>query len=344
MSRKASRWSGRGQGGQALVLIALMAPVLIGFLGLALDYGRLASERRRLQAAADAASLAGVADLPSASTALAQADATVYLGYNSVTVGQNGAGTPTITFSSTNTSNDTITVKVSRTLNLSFLPVLGLATRSVSASATATALQGTLGSCDTSLSGCGPWSVYFEDNNGCTPLQLGDIALFHLNGWADVSGANTCGSNFTAANYKGFNRLDNPVVHLGINTGKGGNACGLEPVGILTTAFANQTLIWLPLLGTGSGGQGADLQLNVIGWIALSLNFNYPSTDTHYPSVAYPHPGGASQSSDYSCSGNTPFFGQIVARTSSLPPGGTIGGPCNGSTLNTCIIKQTLTQ
>jgi Flp pilus assembly protein TadG len=46
------------QSGQAIVLIALMLVVLIGFVGLALDGGRAYVDRRELQAAADAAALA----------------------------------------------------------------------------------------------------------------------------------------------------------------------------------------------------------------------------------------------------------------------------------------------
>lgn len=46
------------QRGQAIVLVALMLAVLLGFLGLAIDSGRLYVERRQLQTAADSAALA----------------------------------------------------------------------------------------------------------------------------------------------------------------------------------------------------------------------------------------------------------------------------------------------
>ena len=48
----------RGQRGQAIVLVALMLAVLLGFLGLSIDSGRLYVERRQLQTAADSAALA----------------------------------------------------------------------------------------------------------------------------------------------------------------------------------------------------------------------------------------------------------------------------------------------
>src|SRR5947199_6295238 len=51
---------GRGapQGGQAIVLIALLILVLFGMLGLAIDSGRAYVDRRDQQAAVDAAALA----------------------------------------------------------------------------------------------------------------------------------------------------------------------------------------------------------------------------------------------------------------------------------------------
>ncbi len=44
-----------GQRGQSMVLFALALPVLLGFVGLALDVGLLYVERENLQGAADSA-------------------------------------------------------------------------------------------------------------------------------------------------------------------------------------------------------------------------------------------------------------------------------------------------
>lgn len=57
------------ESGQALVLVALMMVVLMGFAALAIDVGRLYSERTSLQVAADAAALAGAMELPNKNTA-----------------------------------------------------------------------------------------------------------------------------------------------------------------------------------------------------------------------------------------------------------------------------------
>jgi Flp pilus assembly protein TadG len=48
-----------GERGQILVLVALMMPVLLGFLGLVIDVGNAYAQRRFMQNAADAAALAG---------------------------------------------------------------------------------------------------------------------------------------------------------------------------------------------------------------------------------------------------------------------------------------------
>src|SRR2546423_10776364 len=50
------------QRGQAIVLVALLLVVLFGFVGLAIDGGRGYLDRRQMQAAVDAASLAASYD------------------------------------------------------------------------------------------------------------------------------------------------------------------------------------------------------------------------------------------------------------------------------------------
>src|SRR5438477_7398089 len=52
----------RRQGGQAIVLVALVITVLFGFLGLAIDGGRGYLDRRHVQASVDAAALAAAFD------------------------------------------------------------------------------------------------------------------------------------------------------------------------------------------------------------------------------------------------------------------------------------------
>src|SRR5690348_11783723 len=108
--------------GQSLALVALMMPVLIGGLGMGIDYGRLVVEQRKLQNAADAAALAAAANLPGCGSQWTQAttDATSYLTKNGYTSGNNGAQSPTFNSSQTQLACDTITVSVGRTVAFDF--------------------------------------------------------------------------------------------------------------------------------------------------------------------------------------------------------------------------------
>ena len=49
----------RAEAGQVLIIVAVMLPVLIGFMGLVIDLGSLYHHKRRMQTAADAGALAG---------------------------------------------------------------------------------------------------------------------------------------------------------------------------------------------------------------------------------------------------------------------------------------------
>src|SRR4051812_21917434 len=54
----------RRGGGQALVLVALLMPLLFGIVALVIDGSTLLVQRRMIQNAADAAALAGARELP----------------------------------------------------------------------------------------------------------------------------------------------------------------------------------------------------------------------------------------------------------------------------------------
>src|SRR5262249_4572300 len=54
-------------------MAVLLLPLLLGMVGLVLDIGHAFSGQRKLQATADAAALAGAADLPNAGTAVSTA-------------------------------------------------------------------------------------------------------------------------------------------------------------------------------------------------------------------------------------------------------------------------------
>jgi Putative Flp pilus-assembly TadE/G-like len=60
---------GRTQAGQALILFALVLPLVIGMLGLAIEGGRVWVEYRKMQSAADLAALIAAQDLPCGTSA-----------------------------------------------------------------------------------------------------------------------------------------------------------------------------------------------------------------------------------------------------------------------------------
>ena len=74
----------KDESGQALVIVAASLVVLLGITAFSVDLGMEFNAKAELQAAADAAALAGAQDLPNASVAIASAKS--YAGFNEVQV------------------------------------------------------------------------------------------------------------------------------------------------------------------------------------------------------------------------------------------------------------------
>lgn len=120
------------QRGQALVFIVVAMTVLLGMAALVLDVGSWFRADRHLQAAADAAALAGAQALPE-DTGAASALAGAY-------VEKNGGPPPdSMTFSGKLVANDTVTVTLSRSAPGFFSTVLGIDSVQVGAKASARA-------------------------------------------------------------------------------------------------------------------------------------------------------------------------------------------------------------
>jgi Flp pilus assembly protein TadG len=135
----------RRQAGQALPLIGLLLVLLIGFAGLVVDGGQLAMQYRASQNAADAASLAAATMVMNGSTeAQATARANVVAQYNQIPVadlsvayyGSNGIATTVAALVTQ------VTATVSHQFPTLFLPIIGIDSATVSASATASVTQG----------------------------------------------------------------------------------------------------------------------------------------------------------------------------------------------------------
>jgi Flp pilus assembly protein TadG len=188
----------RLQSGQAIVLIAFIMVVLLGFLGLAIDGGRAYLDRRQLQAAADAAVLAAAHNyMNNTSYDLAERAATAAYATNEhlyMSPGCTGYGTASASCSFADPSGQVLALTVvnrsiagvyftataSHVIPVTIMQVVGIGpTIPVSATATAVARQkGTGGAAIQTLSpactgGVGTISLAFTGTS--TTKVIGDI-------------------------------------------------------------------------------------------------------------------------------------------------------------------------
>jgi Flp pilus assembly protein TadG len=139
-----SRRSRRLQGGQALIFVALMLPVLFGMVGIGFDIGYLELMKRMAQTAADAGALAGAINVYYGSSTLS-ANARAGTAANGFTNGSNGV---TVTVnnppkSGNNVGNDNaVEVIVTQTTPTFFLKMLADNSANVSARAVASSISG----------------------------------------------------------------------------------------------------------------------------------------------------------------------------------------------------------
>jgi len=138
----------RGESGQTLIMVAVMLPVLVGFVGLAIDVGYAFDYRKQMQTAADSAALAGAfavkANSSISSTALVnvvQFDAgqNGFVHGGSITVsacrpGVDAGCTTTYAYAA---GDDAVKVTISQPKPTFFMRVLSLTSMTIGASAVA---------------------------------------------------------------------------------------------------------------------------------------------------------------------------------------------------------------
>lgn len=130
--RQNIRKQNQGERGQFLIIFALGLVVVLGFTALAIDAGLLYEDRRHLQNTADAAALAGAAELPGDPTA-AKARAEDWVLKHGLTTGD----IKTIEVRSGLAANDTVYVEVEQEFGWLFARVLGMTTSQVGGKAAA---------------------------------------------------------------------------------------------------------------------------------------------------------------------------------------------------------------
>ena len=268
----------RREDGMVSVLVALCLTALLGFVALAVDAGTLYVNRTQLQKAVDAAALAGAYDIGvnGSNTADAQGYAV-----------RNGAATPELIANRAATvfaSGDAWTVSAQRSVPLVFAPLLGISTTNVSTNATA--INSPAKSFDSSY--LMPWAVWGGNNlGGSDPLGLnpGDLAVFRVNDYGtnpqvvkpnpcDDKRGPPCNPNWQINDnaFKGYFHDMTGTINQGGNIidSKGGNACGQEPIGRLTSLPPGTPAIF-PVIDSATG-QGGDNVFHVIGFVALQIH------------------------------------------------------------------------
>ena len=139
--------------GQALVVFVLALAAILGFVAMTIDLGLVFEDRRHLQNTADAAALAGVAELPLQPLAARQ-KAQDWAANNGVPASQ----IKKIEIRTTEVPNDTLYVELEKQFSWIFGGALGLSTNPVSAGAAAQirSLRGT--------SNLMPWAIMMGDS------------------------------------------------------------------------------------------------------------------------------------------------------------------------------------
>ncbi len=294
-----------------MVLIAVVATVLAGMVGVALDLGQAYLDRRALQAGADLAADAGAqllaANYQAGGTAAAPAtDAQVQAVVDHV-VHRSGAGTSAVTSYSavyTDSSGSTLATVGAGLIPPSavgvgvtptdqhptmFIRVLGIG--SMQERATATTTVSVLQSIQLSSPSVAPYAVWWQNCVAGRALQVGDHATFRSNAYGSNAACNANGYTIGSNNFKGYFHQGPASIAAGDTfAAKGGNAIGQEPLGQLSAAYTNHSLLIFPVVDTASGN-GANLTFHDLGFVALQMNADYsqvpPSQDWTGTVVAF---------------------------------------------------------
>ncbi len=260
---------GRREGGQMLILFVLALGVLMGFMAMSIDVGMILHERRSVQNAADAAALAGVAELPESPSA-AEANALEWAENNGYT-SENGA---TITVN-TPYQGDVNAIEVIIEVEEPFLFALALGLDSVDVSARAVAGfdPGTIGN---------NAAILVLNEHECSAFQMvGTNDLSIINNGAIMVNSD-CANELNGAINKGGSSvatIDGGIFYYkeGNWTSSGSGALIPEPEPVasqISDPLADLTPPDLYAIGTSpdSGGTAADpdtLKVNDAGAVTL---------------------------------------------------------------------------
>lgn len=302
----------RADEGQALIFSALALVCMMGFLALATDLGVLFRDRVNLQKVADAAAIAGAANLASGNYAAAAQDSAAQNGVTSAN------GTVTVTLGITYHPN-AVQVNVTQSERTYFMSLFGYNTITVGATAAAGITNGT--ACMYALN-LNPFKSQGILMNGTGSLSLPNCAIYNnadldMNGnsgaisakFIGVAGSYS-GSGATPTPLTGMVPVPDPLAYW--NTPPAYSTCGPDP----NKSSGNVTpgcYQGLTLSGSATMSPGlyiVDGQLTVTGITATGVTFYVDGLNN-----------GSFNSVDAS---------NLTAPTSGASGTCTSGGGCNG--------------
>jgi hypothetical protein len=250
-----SRERGRHEAGQSVIIVAMLAlPILLAFLGLAIDVGYLRYMQRRMQSASDAAAMAGAAELSYGSaTTAARTDASK----NGFT---NGTGGVSVTVNTPPVSGPNagsigyVEVIVAQTQPTYFMRAVGI--NSVMVRGRAVGYLGSGPNCMYSLSPnasgalklspSGGYAVQAQcgiviDSTSCSALRTNGNSLtadsIGIVASPGCSGCADCGSNVTPPPQSNIVPVPDPLAYLATPTPSGTTySNGTNPVVINNTS------------------------------------------------------------------------------------------------------------
>jgi Flp pilus assembly protein TadG len=271
--------------GQVLVLAALFMTVLLGFAAFVIDFGGMASTKRQLQNAADAAALAGVASLPD------DEDAAAAAAYEYAEKNEFGnpitMGAPAIDSSGPGTGPNTISVAVSRTVDFQFGRVLGLTNRTITATAKARIFRVT--AIPVTAPSFFPFAIWAGNTE--PPSVQGTNVVFRGNQWSKAPNikdftqgcsspkkpANNCNWDINDQSFNGYFHWQNgsSVIRItpageALPVNQGGNAFGTAEIASLAYHYATGTPIVLPVVSYGTS-QGSNLQIRIVSFACVRI-------------------------------------------------------------------------
>ena len=258
----------KSESGQAFVLMALSLVVIMGMAALVVDVGNWYHTKRRLQATADAAALAGAQLLPTDSVG-AQAMALSYADKN----GGDVAGAD-IAVTSTAVADDTIGVRARKTDAGVFGSVLGIASADISARAKARVgpplkaryVAPMVVFCDHPLiHNCNGDST--PDFGSDTTMDYDPMGAPGAFGMLNLDGGNGTPGSSDEANWilHGFNK------YLGLGDYRSDPGAKFSSSNIQDALEARKGTVLLFPVYKQLDGQGQNAAYEIIGWIGFHL-------------------------------------------------------------------------